>query len=94
MFRTSFLVGVLNLLLLSGNAPAATPVTFELPMASPAIVAYAPNGKQIAVGGLETLGGAHKRRSGSTHRCGGWEAARHSAALRHDQNRKSAAPAP
>jgi HEAT repeat protein/DNA-binding beta-propeller fold protein YncE len=54
MLRTKLAAGILCLMLLSSALRSAEPVSISLPLARPMAVAYSPDGKQIAVGGLES----------------------------------------
>jgi hypothetical protein len=58
MFRAIITAVLSYHLLISGASLGDQPVTTNLPLASPMAVAYSPNGKQIAVGGIETVGNA------------------------------------
>jgi len=56
MFHKLFVLEVLTLLLLARPLAGAQPVTAELPLARPMVVVFAPDGAQLAIGGLETVG--------------------------------------
>lgn len=58
MFRKNVIAGVLSCTLLGSPVLGAEPITFDLALSHPTTVAYAPNGKQVAVGGLASTGNA------------------------------------